>query len=520
MSDLMNYLKDDEPQCGEPKQEDVWKIMVVDDEQSVHDATHYALRKFSFLNRGLKVLDAYSANEAALMIKNEKDIALLLIDVVMETDDAGLRFIKWYREQDINPCSRIILRTGQPGQAPEQEIITNYDLHDYKTKTELTVDKLYITMVTGLRSYNDMRRLEQTKDGLENIIKSTSKIMRIQTMFEYAKAVLQQISSIFDIRSRGILCAHYSKDEGWSVLAESGDINKNHDDIFNIFNNIDGSGEYAEEGCLASLLYHGELNRYAVYLETNEPLNEIQARMILLFCHNVSVGLSNIKLYDGVITANRFTVMSLAQVTESRDRSTGEHVFRIAKAVEMLTRKLIERDVYAEELSDEEMVSAISLASTLHDIGKISIADDVLLKPGKLTDEEFEQVKLHTVNGAGVLDAILKTSNEKVSYLGVGKDIALYHHERWDGKGYPEQLSGLEIPISARITSIVDVFDALTHARCYKPPFALEEAKGIIVDGIGTAFDPVIAELFVQEVANMIVEEEMMQTGALQAGLN
>ena len=511
MKDLMNYLKDDTSVKEEIGNKYTWNIMIIDDEQSVHDATHYALRKFSFMNKGLKILDAYSAKEAEYMVAHEDDLALMLVDVVMETDDAGLRFIKWYRDSGINPCTRIILRTGQPGQAPEQEIILNYDLHDYKTKTELTAEKLFSAMISGLRGYNDIRRLEQTKDSLEKIVKSTSSIMRVQTMYEYAQAVLQQISNVFDIRSTGILCAHYSKNDGWSVLAESGKVEKDHDEVFDIFNNISHSGEQVEEGWLASLLYQSELNSYAVYLETNKPLNEMQARMILLFCHNVSIGLSNIKLYDGLIKANRFTVMSLAQITESRDHSTGEHVFRIAKAVEMLTSKLLEKNLYAEELADEELVSAIGLASTLHDIGKISIADKVLLKPGKLTDEEFEQIKLHTVYGADVLDAILNTSSEKISYLGVGKDIARYHHERWDGKGYPERLTGLEIPIPARITSIVDVFDALTHARCYKPPYELEEAKGIIADGIGTAFDPVIADLFLNEVADVIMEEERME---------
>jgi putative two-component system response regulator len=139
----------------------------------------------------------------------------------------------------------------------------------------------------------------------------------------------------------------------------------------------------------------------------------------------------------------------------------------------------------------------------------------VLLKPGKLTSDEFEQIKLHTVNGASVLDSIQKGSSERIKYLDVGKDIALSHHERWDGNGYPHKASGLDIPIAARITSIVDVFDALTHARCYKPPYELEEALDIIADDKGKAFDPKIAELFLTEVAKLVVAEEKRAAGIL-----
>jgi HD-GYP domain-containing protein (c-di-GMP phosphodiesterase class II) len=408
-----------------------------------------------------------------------------------------------------------VLRTGQPGQAPEHDIVINYDLHDYKTKTELTSEKLFTTIISGLRGYYDMHRLEQTKSGLENIIKSTAMIMRVQSMYDYAKAVLQQIGSVFDIRSQGIVCANHSHGQGWTMLAEYGTFSKTTDEIIKIFESISKTGEYAGSGFLASLLYQSDLNVYAVYLETNEPLNEIQSRMLLLFCHNVSIGMSNIKLYDGLIKANRVTVMSLAQVTESRDRSTGEHVFRIARSVELLTEKMIERGLYAEELS-EDIISAISLASTLHDIGKITISDSVLLKPGKLTEEEFEQIKLHTVNGAYVLESILNNSNEHMKYLDVGRDIALFHHERWDGKGYPYHLVGLDIPIAARITSIVDVFDALTHARCYKPSFEPETAKNIIADDLGKAFDPLIARLFLAEVANRIIDEERRGIGPVR----
>lgn len=497
-NDLMDFLVDDEQAPKQPVQLGAWKVMIVDDDPSVHEATKFSLRHFQFLDRGIEWISAYSAREAKRLLEEEQDIALLFLDVVMEDDSAGLDFAKWYRDEQINPCTRIILRTGQPGQAPEREIIVNYDLHDYKTKTELTSDKLFTTTVSALRAYHDMNRLEETRQGLESIVHATATIFKVQTMYEYARAVLQQIESILDIRSSGIMCAHNSKNGGWDILAQSGEFASTEEEILDILSSASESEEQIpNRGYMLRMSTKDEPNQYAIYIEPNDSLNDIQTRMLLMFCNNVSVGLSNIRLYNSLLNANRVTVMSLAQVTESRDHNTGEHVFRIANATERLMHELLRRGIYPEELT-EQTIAYLGLSSTLHDIGKIVVKDQILLKPDRLTPDEFDEIKTHTSKGADILDTILQSAGESVAYLEMGKEIALFHHERWDGKGYPYQLQGFEIPIEARITAIVDVFDALTHARCYKPAYGLEEAKQIIAEGSGTQFDPVITEVFLE----------------------
>ena len=130
-----------------------WKVLIVDDEAEVHTATDIALRKFVFQNTSLKFISAYSAKEATQLIQEHPDVAIILLDVIMETDDAGLNFVKYVREVLGNQLVRIILRTGQPGQVPEKSIIIDYDINDYKTKTELTTSKLYTTVLTALRSF-------------------------------------------------------------------------------------------------------------------------------------------------------------------------------------------------------------------------------------------------------------------------------------------------------------------------------------------------------------------------------
>lgn len=501
--DFLDFLEDT-PESDSEGPKANWKVMIVDDDISVHEATKFSLKRFTFLGKGIEWISAFSAKEAKLLFETEHDIALMFLDVVMESDSAGLELARWYRDKRINPCTRIILRTGQPGQAPEREIIINYDLHDYKTKTELTSDKLFTTTVSALRAYHDMHRLEETKMGLEGIIHSTATILRVQTMYEYAKAVLRQIESILDIRSSGIICAQSDIPSIWKILAETGTFKNSPEKINEHLNRASATEQLpteevaTEDGCMVYMLSAPEDRvKYAIYIEPVNMLNDIQLKMLLMFCNNVSVGLSNIRLYNSLIDANRVTVMSLAQVTESRDHSTGEHVFRISGASERLVRKMRDKGVYLDELTDET-VALLGLSATLHDIGKIMVRDQVLLKPDRLTDDEFDEIKQHTVNGAKILETISNNATESIRYLEIGQEIALYHHERWDGTGYPMGLKGRDIPIVARITAVVDVFDALTHERCYKPMYSLEEASKIIRDGRGTFFDPLIVDVFLE----------------------
>ena len=162
-----------------------WKILIVDDEPQVHAATDIALRKFIFENKFLNFISAYSANEAKQLIEEHPDVAIILLDVIMETDDAGLTFVKYVREVLGNQLVRIILRTGQPGQVPEKSIIINYDINDYKTKTELTTSKLYTTVLTALRSFSLGQKLQSEIERREQI----EKALRISEEKEHQKAL-------------------------------------------------------------------------------------------------------------------------------------------------------------------------------------------------------------------------------------------------------------------------------------------------------------------------------------------
>ena len=189
-------------------------------------------------------------------------------------------------------------------------------------------------------------------------------------------------------------------------------------------------------------------------------------------------------------------VYVLADMVENRDHDTGGHVERTATYIRILVDAMIERGVYAHELREMDMDLLIS-SVRLHDMGKISISDIVLNKPGRLTDEEYAIMKTHTMEGEHFIDQIVYRT-EDVEFLQNAKLFAGYHHERWDGTGYPRGLKGTEIPLQGRIMAIADVYDALVSERPYKKPYTSEEAVSIIMDSAGKQFDPLIAEVFYQ----------------------
>lgn len=191
----------------------------------------------------------------------------------------------------------------------------------------------------------------------------------------------------------------------------------------------------------------------------------------------------------------RQIIYGMANLIENRDNSTGEHVKRTGYYVKSLVRQLQSDPKYSGELSAGRADTIIS-AAPLHDIGKIVVADRILQKPGKLTAEEYEEIKLHAAEGVRVIDNVLGGAEDE-AFLRAAKEISGSHHERWDGKGYPNGLSGEQIPLSARIMAVADVFDALVSERVYKQPIPPEEAFAIIIGEAGAQFDPEVVKAFV-----------------------
>ena len=189
-------------------------------------------------------------------------------------------------------------------------------------------------------------------------------------------------------------------------------------------------------------------------------------------------------------------ISGLANLIENRDTDTGEHISRTSTYVKKLAEHALEDNVYADRI-DEHFISLLYTLAPMHDIGKILVPDEILKKPGRLTPEEFEIMKMHAALGGKVVSEVLDGITDE-EYLAFASDIASSHHEKWNGSGYPLGLKGEDIPLPARIMAIADVFDALISERCYKQPMPFEEAVEVIRSGAGTHFDPKLVDIFLK----------------------
>jgi putative two-component system response regulator len=210
-------------------------------------------------------------------------------------------------------------------------------------------------------------------------------------------------------------------------------------------------------------------------------------------------------------------IFAMAKLAESRDKETGDHLERMREYSRVLAEEMSQWPSYSEVI-DGSYAQLLYLTSPLHDIGKVGIPDSVLLKPGKLTKEEFEIMKTHTVLGGETLRALAETRPE-ARFMSMAQDIAMTHHEWFDGSGYPLGLKGEEIPLCGRIVALADVYDALTSKRVYKPLFSHQKARSIIVENCGTQFDPDVVQAFLNREEEFIAIRQRLQESSSADGL-
>ena len=486
-----------------------WKILIVDDEPDVHLMTRLALRDVQYRGRPLSLLSAYSADEGFALLSANPDTAIVLLDVVMETDDAGLRLASQIRKELDNQLIRIVLRTGQPGQAPEEKVIVDYDINDYKSKTELTTRKLFVVVLASLRTYESLLVIDMSRQGLRRILKGTENLYQYSSLQEFSSGVLSQISAILDVGADGVLCAqriHWKKTDfepGYEVVAGTGQ-----------YSDLPEQGRLADDHVFAPLvkrafelghsffehpydvLHFSAQNgyRFAIVFTPPWPLEDYQKDLLGVFCDRMASAFDNLYLYQQLRASNEATVMALADLAEFRDESTGSHIVRVKKLTDAVVTKLHEEGKFPGEISDA-FRALIGTASILHDVGKVATPDHILLKPGKHTPEERAIMQEHARKGEVILEHAAGLIGGE-SYLSYGALIAGGHHECYDGSGYPRGLKGRGIPLAARIVALVDVFDALVHRRLYKEPWPVEQALDYMRNASGKQFDPEVLESF------------------------
>jgi len=476
---------------------DRWKILIVDDEVSVHEITKTVLMNFELDGKGIELLHAYSGKEALKVIQSTPNIAVILLDVVMETDDAGLIVAQKIREELNNNIVRIILRTGQPGNAPEQEVIIKYRINDYKEKTELTSNKLFSSIVTAIRSYDDLTIIQKSRDGLEQIIDSTKSINEVRSLELFAKGVLKQLISILNLNNDSLKLNANSAitveqiENAYKILAGTGEYENinNFSEIDKGIQNLILDAIKEEKTQFENNSYLGYFKfsdniKYLIYISGCENINSLDKQLTEIFSHNIAVAFNNISLNQDIIDTQKEVIERLGEVVEKRSQEASKHVHRVAEFSYQLA---------LDYGLDESQAQLLQMASPMHDVGKIGIPDAILLKPAKLNAEEFEIMKKHSSIGY----KILKSSKREM--FQAASVIAYEHHEKWDGTGYPLKKEGEDIHIFGRITAIADVFDALFHKRCYKEPWKIEDILELLEDQKSKHFDPKLVDLVLKD---------------------
>ena len=294
------------PAPGAPPARPPWILLVVDDEQEIHSVTTLALGEFSFCGRSLQFMHAYSAAEARRVLAAHPEIALVLLDVVMETDRAGLDVVEYVRNELHNTFVRIVLRTGQPGQAPELEVITRYDINDYKHKTELTRERLFTTVYTGLSTYRDLMALDAQRRGLEKVIEATAQILELRSLERFAQGVLEQLAALLFLERGAVMVrasgvATSGTCEELSIIAGTGAFEalagQNARQVLpaDVVTRIQAACD-ARATLYGPTYFTGYEHELLFYIAADTPISPPDRRLIELFLRNVGIARDNLRL--------------------------------------------------------------------------------------------------------------------------------------------------------------------------------------------------------------------------------
>jgi response regulator RpfG family c-di-GMP phosphodiesterase len=477
-----------------------WHVLIVDDDESIHQITALVLRGFLFEQRPLKLWHAYSAAQASHILTEQSDIALAIIDVVMETNHAGLDLVKRIRTELGLSQIRLILRTGQPGEAPEESVIRDYDINDYKNKTEVTAIRLKTLIYAGLRSYRDLGIIHHHRLGLEKIIAATVSFLECDSLSEFASLILQQVAHLLGMDHQTIFCcvatgasAATPKDELAIIAAHGQSIQKLSDLPNEVQRRLQQVHQqqhsYHGEDCFVGFFTTNRGLENLLYVEKGSVLTPAEHHLLTFFASHIAVAYENIRLRELIKESQRELSYILGEAVEQRSKETGSHVKRVAHFSYLLAIHYGLPPYVAEK---------IKLASPLHDVGKIAIPDHILNKPGKHTPDEWRVMQTHAEIGYQML---CHSHNE---ILQQGAIIAQQHHERWDGTGYPQRLAGEAIDIAGRITALADVFDALASERCYKPAWPMPKVLAYLAAGRGQQFDPTLTDILLTHIDEFI----------------
>ncbi len=475
---------------------DFWKVLVVDGDSGSHAATAHALNRLVYRNRGVVIFEALNPSDARAVVSVHPDIAAVLVGFGRGEENAGRELIRWLRREKRNETAQILVLADGPVTEAEEILTLEYEIADYVPRAECTPGRIRTSLVSALRTYAALMTSQEQHEDLRRISEASALVFRNSGISEFERTALASIASF--------LHGPGNADRYFGVFAT-----RSPDEVVPRITTATGSFRHLEGQKLSQMLNsplyervlshnyakgHLSLGKLRVYgfrirdgsevyliLEDEVELSDWNRDLLEGFRLQLGVALDNFHLFRGIESARDDLVFALGEMAESRSEETWNHVKRVAEIAHIMAQGMGMGEFETEQLR---------LAASLHDLGKLSIPEGILAKEGRLSGDEFESMKSHSLVGFEMLN----TSNR--SLFRTAAQIALEHHENWDGTGYPRGLKGEEINLYSRIVTVADVFDALGNRRAYKKPWNTSDILDFMRRETGRKFDPKVMEVF------------------------
>jgi len=440
------------------------KILIVDDSDFTHRKLTEYLSKLKLPEDEIEIIHCYNTEEFKSIFQPD-NFALVITDLVMEKELSGIDVINYIRHISKDERVRILLMTEHPEKVPQELLMREYDVNGYIEKQSIGEFSIVIQVRALLKAYKDMLVFENAVRNIEDIF-NVNKPINIEALIN---ETLYQIRSLLTIKDPNLYLEINALIKGNLALSIPD-------------NNLKLLGGEKENYEFENEILGKDIK---VIVTTSRKLNDFEIDYIKTSIESIKY----VAAFSEISNIQNEIIYKLANIIEARSGETANHVKRVSEIVYILSEDVIDNSQNREVLR---------IASALHDIGKIGIPDHILNKPGKLSSEEFAIMKEHPMIGF----EILKNSKWKVFELGAV--ISLQHHERWDGTGYPYGLYEDETILEARIVQVADVFEALTHDRCYRPAWPVEKAIEYMHDMKGKQFDPNLIEIFDRKLPDIL----------------
>lgn len=516
---MKNSLFDDASNALTGGSAQSWKVLIADAQPDMHDAIRQCLVTLRHAGLELEFVSAFSAKEASALFGQHADIAVVLMDVGLEGPVAVQRMIDQMEKARATWAGpglrpRLVLCTRQPDRLPERAAFETYAIDGYVVTSPMAVDRLYGTVLSLVRLQASMLAQDRIQKGMARVMVSTAGIFEMRSSRHFYFNLLLQINSLFNVVQDSLLFVigdSAPKDDVMRIRAASGRFsalrNQTMDaiadprigeavrEVFKTGRTMQTDGHF-----IFSIKTRYDVMAVA-YIDGALALSPLERQMIEIFRAKATTAFSNMMLIDELNASQKAAVFALARVAEYKKNLTQGHLKRIERLVGETAREMLLRSFHADEL-DEGLVAKIGLASILADIGMMVVPDQVMHSTRELDGDSVGLIRQHTLVGWEILSEAATMLRGR-SILAIAAEIALSHHERLDGSGYPSQLTGGAIPISGRIMGVVDVFDALISNREHRDAWTVDAALAWVTGESGRLFDPLVVTAFLTVVARI-----------------